>query len=103
MAEQLLPVVHEVAGKAMRLGFTKVAIYEPGAELPFHHDQILNEVSITLSLQASKQALNGTWPLVLIPPPSLEEQTALVRTSLSTKAVGDVLILEMPEIAKPRV
>ena len=40
-----------------------------GAELPPHHDQILNEISITLTLQSMPGA-GSEWPLVLTPAPS---------------------------------
>ena len=45
IADKLAPLAQDAAGKKMKLGFAKVAIYEAGAELPDHHDQILNEVS----------------------------------------------------------
>ncbi|CAE8586653.1 unnamed protein product, partial [Polarella glacialis] len=66
LAETLRPVAESAAGKALKLGFAKVALYEAGAELPPHHDQILNEVSVTLVLQSTEgQASGPHWPLVL--------------------------------------
>ncbi|CAE8582259.1 unnamed protein product [Polarella glacialis] len=66
LAGTLRPVAESAAGKALKLGFAKVALYEAGAELPPHHDQILNEVSVTLVLQSTEgQASGPHWPLVL--------------------------------------
>lgn len=66
LAHTFRNLVEEVAGKRMKLGFAKVAIYEQGAELPNHHDQILNEVSITLVLQSTAGGVaSAKWPLVL--------------------------------------
>lgn len=72
MADRLAHLASEASGKSMKLGFAKVAIYEAGAELPEHHDQILNEVSITLVLQSTPRGVVSMhWPLVLRPAPSL--------------------------------
>eukprot|EP00931_Biecheleriopsis_adriatica_P004740 TRINITY_DN106370_c0_g1_i1.p1 TRINITY_DN106370_c0_g1~~TRINITY_DN106370_c0_g1_i1.p1 ORF type:complete len:1066 (-),score=241.87 TRINITY_DN106370_c0_g1_i1:173-3370(-) len=70
IADGMRPLAEEAAGKALKLGFAKVAIYEPGAELRPHHDQILNEVSVTLVLQSTERGASSQhWPLVLLRPP----------------------------------
>eukprot|EP00435_Cladocopium_sp_Y103_P056254 s274_g18.t4 len=60
----------EAFGAALKLGFSKVAIYEAEAELAAHRDQILNEVSITLVLEDTAHgASSPSWPLELLRPP----------------------------------
>lgn len=83
----------EAAGRPMKLGFVKAALYESGAELPDHHDQILNEVSITWVLRSSPKGVSSSaWPLRLRAAPGAASAGSTPAEVNLTAPVGGGLI-----------